>query len=146
MVQGWGPDASGAQEKPCLQQLFLQPEPQDRGAGTDRRAEKGRDTGAEALKVGRRDSSKARWALGSRDIKGRHVALERDRWFSALQVFDPVSASDTGEYSCQAQNGYGTPMMSDAVRMEAGACGQGGRGGAQTWRGRLGSFPAAWTV
>ncbi|XP_070251909.1 junctional adhesion molecule A [Myotis yumanensis] len=34
-------------------------------------------------------------------------------------VFDPVSASDTGEYSCQAQNGYGTPMMSDAVRMEA---------------------------
>ncbi|XP_008578458.1 PREDICTED: junctional adhesion molecule A [Galeopterus variegatus] len=34
-------------------------------------------------------------------------------------VFDPVSASDTGEYTCQAQNGYGTPMMSDAVRMEA---------------------------
>ncbi|XP_004443714.1 PREDICTED: junctional adhesion molecule A [Ceratotherium simum simum] len=34
-------------------------------------------------------------------------------------VFDPVSASDTGEYSCQAQNGYGTPMRSDAVRMDA---------------------------
>ncbi|KAM7054089.1 junctional adhesion molecule A isoform 1-T2 [Molossus nigricans] len=34
-------------------------------------------------------------------------------------VFDPVSASDTGEYACQAQNGHGTPMMSDSVRMEA---------------------------
>uniref|UniRef100_A0A8C4LZ08 Junctional adhesion molecule A n=2 Tax=Equus asinus TaxID=9793 RepID=A0A8C4LZ08_EQUAS len=34
-------------------------------------------------------------------------------------VFDPVSAFDTGEYTCQAQNGYGTPMRSDAVRMEA---------------------------
>ncbi|XP_016065938.1 PREDICTED: junctional adhesion molecule A [Miniopterus natalensis] len=34
-------------------------------------------------------------------------------------VFDPVTASDTGEYTCQAQNGYGAPMMSDAVRMEA---------------------------
>ncbi|XP_077647244.1 junctional adhesion molecule A isoform X2 [Urocitellus parryii] len=34
-------------------------------------------------------------------------------------VFDPVTGSDTGEYSCQAQNGYGTPMKSDAVRMEA---------------------------
>ncbi|XP_048962864.1 junctional adhesion molecule A isoform X2 [Canis lupus baileyi] len=35
-------------------------------------------------------------------------------------VFDPVSAFDTGEYICQAQNGYGTPMRSEAVRMEAG--------------------------
>ncbi|XP_039102387.1 junctional adhesion molecule A isoform X2 [Hyaena hyaena] len=35
-------------------------------------------------------------------------------------VFDPVSAFDTGEYTCQAQNGYGTPMRSEAVRMEAG--------------------------
>nr|KAF6413160.1 F11 receptor [Molossus molossus] len=34
-------------------------------------------------------------------------------------VFDPVSASDTGEYACQAQNGHGAPMMSDSVRMEA---------------------------
>nr|KAF6268484.1 F11 receptor [Pipistrellus kuhlii] len=34
-------------------------------------------------------------------------------------VFDPVSASDTGEYSCQAQNGFGSPVMSAAVRMEA---------------------------
>ncbi|KAM8817795.1 junctional adhesion molecule A isoform 1-T2 [Rhynchonycteris naso] len=34
-------------------------------------------------------------------------------------VFDAVSASDTGEYTCQAQNGYGAPMMSDALRMEA---------------------------
>lgn len=30
-----------------------------------------------------------------------------------------MSAFDTGEYSCQAQNGFGTPVMSDAVRMEA---------------------------
>lgn len=36
------------------------------------------------------------------------------------QVFDPLSASDTGEYSCEARNGYGTPMTSNAVRMEAG--------------------------
>uniref|UniRef100_A0A7N5JUK8 Junctional adhesion molecule A n=1 Tax=Ailuropoda melanoleuca TaxID=9646 RepID=A0A7N5JUK8_AILME len=34
-------------------------------------------------------------------------------------VFDPVSASDTGDYMCQAQNGYGSPMRSDAVHMEA---------------------------
>ncbi|XP_062048558.1 junctional adhesion molecule A [Lepus europaeus] len=34
-------------------------------------------------------------------------------------AFDPMSAFDTGEYSCQAQNGFGTPVMSDAVRMEA---------------------------
>ncbi|XP_066117018.1 junctional adhesion molecule A [Saccopteryx bilineata] len=34
-------------------------------------------------------------------------------------VFDAVSASDTGEYTCQAQNGYGAPMMSEAFRMEA---------------------------
>ncbi|XP_034865859.1 junctional adhesion molecule A isoform X3 [Mirounga leonina] len=35
-------------------------------------------------------------------------------------VFDPVSASDTGGYTCQAQNGYGDPMRSDTVHMEAG--------------------------
>nr|XP_055189924.1 junctional adhesion molecule A isoform X2 [Nyctereutes procyonoides] len=35
-------------------------------------------------------------------------------------IFNPVSAFDTGEYICQAQNGYGTPMRSEAVRMEAG--------------------------
>lgn len=34
-------------------------------------------------------------------------------------VFDPVSAFDSGEYYCQAQNGYGTAMRSEAVRMEA---------------------------
>lgn len=39
---------------------------------------------------------------------------------SSLQVFDPVSAWDTGEYTCEAQNGYGMPMRSEAVRMEAG--------------------------
>uniref|UniRef100_A0A8C7A4R4 Junctional adhesion molecule A n=1 Tax=Neovison vison TaxID=452646 RepID=A0A8C7A4R4_NEOVI len=41
-------------------------------------------------------------------------------------VFNPVSASDTGEYMCQAQNGYGTPMWSDAVRMEAAELNVGG--------------------
>lgn len=44
---------------------------------------------------------------------------------SALQVFDPVSASDTGEYTCQAQNGYGSPVRSDPLRMEAGERGCG---------------------
>uniref|UniRef100_A0A8D2CQJ7 Junctional adhesion molecule A n=1 Tax=Sciurus vulgaris TaxID=55149 RepID=A0A8D2CQJ7_SCIVU len=34
-------------------------------------------------------------------------------------VFDPVSGSDTGEYTCQARNGYGTSMKSKTVRMEA---------------------------
>nr|XP_020029913.1 junctional adhesion molecule A [Castor canadensis]XP_020029914.1 junctional adhesion molecule A [Castor canadensis] len=34
-------------------------------------------------------------------------------------VFDSVTASDTGEYSCQAMNGFGLPMTSAAVRMEA---------------------------
>lgn len=48
----------------------------------------------------------------------------------ALQIFDPVSASDTGEYTCQAQNGYGTPVRSDPVRMQAGEqAGGRGRGG-----------------
>uniref|UniRef100_A0A8C0NSS5 Junctional adhesion molecule A n=2 Tax=Canis lupus familiaris TaxID=9615 RepID=A0A8C0NSS5_CANLF len=41
-------------------------------------------------------------------------------------VFDPVSAFDTGEYICQAQNGYGTPMRSEAVRMEAAELNVGG--------------------
>ena len=48
--------------------------------------------------------------------------------FSSFQVFDPVSASDTGEYICQAQNGYGTSKRSDAVRMEAGEQGSAGQG------------------
>uniref|UniRef100_A0A8C9DSA0 Junctional adhesion molecule A n=1 Tax=Prolemur simus TaxID=1328070 RepID=A0A8C9DSA0_PROSS len=34
-------------------------------------------------------------------------------------VFEPVSASDTGEYSCQAQNEVKISERSDAVRMEA---------------------------
>lgn len=41
-------------------------------------------------------------------------------------VFDPVSASDTGEYTCQAQNGYGTPVRSDPLRMEAAELNVGG--------------------
>ncbi|XP_059269481.1 junctional adhesion molecule A isoform X1 [Mustela nigripes] len=41
-------------------------------------------------------------------------------------VFNPVSASDSGEYMCQAQNGHGTPMRSDAVRMEAAELNVGG--------------------
>lgn len=66
--------------------------------------------------------------LGRRTKRPRRQALglfEQDGGvLSAFQVFDPVSAYDTGEYTCQAQNGYGTPMMSDGVRMEAGECGQ----------------------
>lgn len=34
-------------------------------------------------------------------------------------VFDPLSAFDSGDYSCEARNGVGTPMRSEAVRMEA---------------------------
>lgn len=34
-------------------------------------------------------------------------------------IFDPVTAFDSGEYYCQAQNGFGTPMKSEAVRMDA---------------------------
>lgn len=41
-------------------------------------------------------------------------------------VFDPVSASDTGEYTCQAQNGYGSPVRSDPLRMEAAELNVGG--------------------
>uniref|UniRef100_A0ABI7YJP7 Junctional adhesion molecule A n=1 Tax=Felis catus TaxID=9685 RepID=A0ABI7YJP7_FELCA len=41
-------------------------------------------------------------------------------------VFDPVSAWDTGEYTCEAQNGYGMPMRSEAVRMEAAELNVGG--------------------
>uniref|UniRef100_A0A671EY66 Junctional adhesion molecule A n=1 Tax=Rhinolophus ferrumequinum TaxID=59479 RepID=A0A671EY66_RHIFE len=41
-------------------------------------------------------------------------------------VFDPVSGSDTGEYTCQAQNGYGTPVRSDPLRMEAAELNVGG--------------------
>ena len=39
---------------------------------------------------------------------------------SALQIFDPMSASDAGDYTCEAQNGYGSPMKSDTVHMDAG--------------------------
>lgn len=34
-------------------------------------------------------------------------------------IFEPVAAFDSGEYYCQAQNGYGTAMRSEAVRMDA---------------------------
>uniref|UniRef100_A0A8C9BL30 Junctional adhesion molecule A n=1 Tax=Phocoena sinus TaxID=42100 RepID=A0A8C9BL30_PHOSS len=34
-------------------------------------------------------------------------------------IFDPVSASDAGDYTCEAQNGYGSPMKSDTVHMDA---------------------------
>lgn len=34
-------------------------------------------------------------------------------------VFSPLTATDTGEYTCQAQNGFGNPMRSDSVRMDA---------------------------
>ncbi|XP_006861825.1 PREDICTED: junctional adhesion molecule A [Chrysochloris asiatica] len=41
-------------------------------------------------------------------------------------TFDPLSAVDTGAYSCQAQNGVGSPVRSDAVRMEAAELNVGG--------------------
>ncbi|XP_006163158.1 junctional adhesion molecule A [Tupaia chinensis] len=41
-------------------------------------------------------------------------------------VFDPVSASDSGEYVCEAQNGYGAPVKSEAVRMTAAELNVGG--------------------
>lgn len=76
--------------------------------------------------------------VGRAGGRGRAQELARgsgDRQFRqeadpccALQIFDPVSASDTGEYTCQAQNGYGTPVRSDPVRMQAGEQ-AGGRGG-----------------
>ncbi|KAB0386434.1 hypothetical protein FD755_001390 [Muntiacus reevesi] len=34
-------------------------------------------------------------------------------------TFDPVSASDTGDFTCEAQNGYESPMRSDTVHMDA---------------------------
>ncbi|XP_048212869.1 junctional adhesion molecule A [Perognathus longimembris pacificus] len=34
-------------------------------------------------------------------------------------IFDPVTASDTGEYKCEARNGYGVAMLSDTAHMEA---------------------------
>ncbi|XP_004688147.2 PREDICTED: junctional adhesion molecule A [Condylura cristata] len=34
-------------------------------------------------------------------------------------IFDPLTATDSGDYSCQAQNGFGSPMKSDVVHMEA---------------------------
>uniref|UniRef100_A0A3Q1MSB5 Junctional adhesion molecule A n=2 Tax=Bos TaxID=9903 RepID=A0A3Q1MSB5_BOVIN len=34
-------------------------------------------------------------------------------------IFDPVSASDTGDFTCQAQNGYASPVKSDTVHMDA---------------------------
>ncbi|KAB1260559.1 Junctional adhesion molecule A [Camelus dromedarius] len=46
--------------------------------------------------------------------------------FSALQIFNPVSAFDAGDYTCEAQNGYGSPMRSDTVHMEAAELNVGG--------------------
>ncbi|XP_037681484.1 junctional adhesion molecule A [Choloepus didactylus] len=34
-------------------------------------------------------------------------------------IFDPVSSFDTGEYTCQAQNGVGTAVKSEPVHMDA---------------------------
>ncbi|XP_074165358.1 junctional adhesion molecule A isoform X1 [Sminthopsis crassicaudata] len=41
-------------------------------------------------------------------------------------VFDPLSAYDTGEYSCQVYNGVGTAMRSEAIRLEAAELNVGG--------------------
>lgn len=41
-------------------------------------------------------------------------------------VFDPVSAFDSGDYSCEARNGVGTPMKSEVVHMEAAELNVGG--------------------
>uniref|UniRef100_A0A6I8NV55 Junctional adhesion molecule A n=2 Tax=Ornithorhynchus anatinus TaxID=9258 RepID=A0A6I8NV55_ORNAN len=41
-------------------------------------------------------------------------------------IFDPLSASDSGEYSCRAQNGVGQAQQSDAVRMKASEVNVGG--------------------
>ncbi|KAL1783978.1 junctional adhesion molecule A [Sigmodon hispidus] len=34
-------------------------------------------------------------------------------------IFDPVTAFDSGKYHCKAQNGFGTAMRSEAVRVDA---------------------------
>ncbi|XP_069402474.1 junctional adhesion molecule A [Ovis canadensis] len=34
-------------------------------------------------------------------------------------IFDPVSASDTGDFTCEAQNGYQSPVKSDTMHMDA---------------------------
>ncbi|NXX49749.1 JAM1 protein, partial [Tricholaema leucomelas] len=34
-------------------------------------------------------------------------------------VFEPLSAFDSGEYSCEASNNVGTPQRSDGARLEA---------------------------
>lgn len=75
--------------------------------------------------------------VGAWRLRGGAGGAER---CPARQVFDPVSASDTGEYTCQAQNGFGAPMRSDAVRMEAG---ERGRGGPSPGRGFGGRSPSA---
>uniref|UniRef100_A0A5F8GU63 Junctional adhesion molecule A n=1 Tax=Monodelphis domestica TaxID=13616 RepID=A0A5F8GU63_MONDO len=41
-------------------------------------------------------------------------------------VFDPLTAFDSGEYSCQVNNGVGTAMRSEAIRMEAAELNVGG--------------------
>uniref|UniRef100_A0A7N4PGW5 Junctional adhesion molecule A n=1 Tax=Sarcophilus harrisii TaxID=9305 RepID=A0A7N4PGW5_SARHA len=41
-------------------------------------------------------------------------------------VFNPLSAYDTGEYSCQVYNGVGTAMRSEAIRLEAAELNVGG--------------------
>ncbi|EHB13833.1 Junctional adhesion molecule A [Heterocephalus glaber] len=34
-------------------------------------------------------------------------------------IFSPLTTADSGEYTCQAQNGFGTPMKSDSISMKA---------------------------
>ncbi|KAG8507792.1 Junctional adhesion molecule A, partial [Galemys pyrenaicus] len=34
-------------------------------------------------------------------------------------IFDPLLAADSGDYSCLAHNGFGSPMKSDVMHMEA---------------------------
>ncbi|XP_055993819.1 junctional adhesion molecule A [Sorex fumeus] len=41
-------------------------------------------------------------------------------------VFDPLTAFDSGDYSCEARNGVGSPMVSEVVHMEAAELNVGG--------------------
>lgn len=80
----------------------------------------GQGTVLEALEVGRKSKQPGEPGPGARRQKAGRLASSSRKPICFLQVFDPVSTFDTGEYTCQAQNGYGTPVRSDAVRMEAG--------------------------
>ena len=82
----------------------------------------GRQRVIEPLMVGKKSRQQGELGIRVRRCERQVLGFFKQKADSpsAFQIFDPVSASDAGDYTCEAQNGYGSPMRSDTLHMEAG--------------------------